>query len=92
MDNEPVQLARRGFLRLLSALPAALAVFRSTPVQAAPVSEAPRWQHMEAIDNRYRPAIEARCYAAGMKRGELLTAKQLERIWPKAQWLRERDL
>lgn len=39
MDNLPVQLARRGFLRLISAIPAALAVFRSLPVQAAPVSE-----------------------------------------------------
>lgn len=34
-DNQGVQLARRGFLRLISALPAALAVFPSTPVQAA---------------------------------------------------------
>ena len=34
-----MHLPRRGFLRLISAIPAALAVFRSTPVQAAPVSE-----------------------------------------------------
>lgn len=34
--NQGVQLARRGFLRLISALPA-FAVFRSLPVQAAPV-------------------------------------------------------
>lgn len=37
-DNQMVQFPRRGFLRLLSALPAALAVWRSTPVQAAPVN------------------------------------------------------
>lgn len=50
-DNQGVQLARRGFLRLISALPA-FAVFRSLPVQAAPVSEAyPRW-----VDRRVKVA------------------------------------
>lgn len=46
-----MQLARRGFLRLMSVLPA-FAVFRSLPVQAAPVTEAPafKWEQWPPFD------------------------------------------
>lgn len=55
-DNQGVQLARRGFLRLISALPA-FAVFRSLPVQAAPVSEF-TWEQWPPLDGPVTGACE----------------------------------
>jgi len=52
-------------------------------------SQAGHWGEGDAIPNRYRPELERRLFADGMREGDLITAQAVERVWPKAQFLRE---
>jgi len=75
-------LPRRTFLAWL----ASIAALMVAPRQAAPPV---RWREGEAIPDRYRPEIERRLRADGLRDGAIMTAAHLERVWPKAQWRRD---